>query len=100
MVRRMRAVLPPVFLALSGSAFVPKLFACWNAQFFPPWWKAVALVCLALAILNPPFSMWVLLHHMTRVWPACSARRIWKYRDCLPQMTTRPPTFSNAVDIA
>jgi len=67
-VRRMRAVLPPVCLALSGSAFIPKLFVCWNEQFFPPWWKAVALVCLALAILNPPFLMWVFLHHMTQVW--------------------------------
>ena len=44
MARRMRTVLPPLCLALSGLCFVPKLVACWNAPFFPPWWKAVALV--------------------------------------------------------
>jgi hypothetical protein len=66
--RRMRAVLPPVFLALSGWAFIPKLIVAGNVQFFPPWWKAVALVCLALTIVVPPFAIWAVLHYLARAF--------------------------------
>lgn len=66
--RRMRAVLPPACLALSGWAFIPKLVVAWNVQFFPPWWKAVALVCLALTMVVPPFAIWAVLHYMARAF--------------------------------
>jgi hypothetical protein len=45
-------------------AFIPKLVVAWNVQFFPPWWKAVALVCLALTMVVPPFAIGAVLHYM------------------------------------
>ena len=70
--RRKRAVLPPLFLIMLGLCFVPKLVtvAAWDTQLISPWWKAAALLCLALSMLVPPLLVWVLcqasLTHCTR----------------------------------
>lgn len=66
--RRIRNLLPPLFLALSGLCFVPKLIACWNAQFFPAWWKGVALACLALTMVMPSFLIWVFPHDAAQIF--------------------------------
>jgi hypothetical protein len=60
--RRLRAVLPPLLLALGGAVFIPQLIAGWNAQFFPASWKAVALGCTALMMVQPAFMVWAILH--------------------------------------
>lgn len=66
--RRWQPWLPLAFLAAGGCVFAPKLVACWNAQFFPAWWKAVALVCLALAMLQPAVVCWALLYYTNRAF--------------------------------
>jgi len=60
--RRLRAVLPPLLLALGGLAFVPKLIANWNVPLFPAWWKAVAVICLVLCMVQPAVMVWAILH--------------------------------------
>ncbi len=64
--RRWQPWLPLAFLAAGGYVFTPKLVACWNAQFFPPWWKAVALACLALVMLQPSVMFWAFLYYSAR----------------------------------
>jgi hypothetical protein len=85
MVRRLLVVLPPLFLALTGACFVPKLIACWNAQFLPPWWKEVALVCLALTMAAYPVMAWAFLQGATQVF----ARKL---RDAEAQLLRFAPT--------
>ncbi|NLF67747.1 MAG: hypothetical protein GX575_01695 [Candidatus Anammoximicrobium sp.] len=91
-VRRWQPWLPLAFLALGAWGCVPKLVACWNAQFVPPWWKAVALVCLTLVMLWPAVICWALLYYSARVF----ADRIRKTEDALVRLSAADRAAASA----
>jgi hypothetical protein len=51
--KRMMYFGTPLMLVSGSIAFGDKIVNCWNAQFFPPVWKVVALVCLVLCAIQP-----------------------------------------------
>jgi hypothetical protein len=73
-VRRWQPWLPLALLAAGCYVFAPKLIACWNAQFFPPWWKAVAMACLAVAMLFHAAMVWALLYYLAHAFAATIRR--------------------------
>ncbi len=66
--RRLQPWLPLAFLAAGVWVLAPKLVVCWNAQFFPAWWKAVALACLALVMLWPCAICSAFLYYSARAF--------------------------------
>ena len=81
--RRLQPWLPLAFLAAGGCVFAPKLVACWNAQFFPAWWKPVALACLALVMLWPCAICSAFLYYSARAF----ADRIRETEEALVQFS-------------
>lgn len=60
--RRLQSLVPPLLLIVGCLVFVPKLAVNWNVPFFPPWWKAVAVICLVLCMVQPAVMVWAILH--------------------------------------
>ncbi len=81
-VRRWHPWAPLAFLAGTICVLVPKFVAGWNDPFLPPWWKAVALACLTLAMLYPATMLWALLHYSAHTF----ADNIRQTEDALMQL--------------
>jgi len=91
-VRRWRPWLPLALLAVGSYVYAPKFVACWNAQFLPPWWKAVALACLALTMFVPAAMSWAFLYYSAHAF----AERIRQTEEALLQLAAGDEAMESA----
>lgn len=68
---------------VAPDPFGAKIVSCWNAQFFPPVWKVVALVCLSLCAIQPAVVTIALAVYIHKA----ASRRLQKAREALERQT-------------